>query len=102
MGNRFGQTTETLDFTVTGNNEVIVTGLFDDGDQAPGTDSEIHIYIEDVKNPDSMRTSSSIEISTMTLNDELIDKISSGLTVTPREPRGIGDIKIYGAPDTVH
>lgn len=73
MGNLGSAAPRDLDFTVTGSNEVIVTGLFDDGDFVPGADSEIHIYIEDVKNPDSMRRSASIEISTMTQNDELID-----------------------------
>ncbi len=102
MGRLDGGTDVALPFTTVVPSEVLVTGLFDSGDLAASPQRTIYIWIEFVKNPDSMRTSSSIQIETMTKDNELIDKVDTGLAVTPNQPRGIADITMQAEPNVVH
>jgi len=88
-----------LTVSVPAANQVMASGLF--AQQALSPLSNITLLITPITSPDSMRTSQSLALYTTTQAGQYIDMCSTGLTVTPNQPRLITNLGITATPATV-
>lgn len=89
-----------LTVTVPASNQIMVSGLFDQQALSPPSNS-ITLTLSPITNPDSMRTSQSLALYTTTQFGQYIDMCSSGLTITPTQPRAITNLGVTATPSTV-